>query len=210
MGKKIISFSLWGPHDFYNKGAIANIVEAKVVYPDWICRFYVHDKSPVIDVLRSMSCEVVPMSFANSWTPLFWRFLAMDDPSVDYCIFRDCDSRVNTKEAAAVSAWIASGKKAHLMKDWPAPHATETILAGMWGIRANTIPNVRQLIDDWVRTENIHNKYTDQDFLRYKIWPFIKDDVLNHGVDSPAGKGVPFPPYAPMKYGEYIGQPINP
>ena len=209
MGKKIISFSLWGNIPFYDKGALANIDEANEVYPGWICRFYVHDQSSIINQLRAKTCEVVLMPTGSNWTPLFWRFNAANDPNVDFVIFRDCDSRVNTREAAAVAEWIKSDKLLHLMKDWPAPHATETILAGMWGMRGNVIQNMSQLIVDWIKNNNTHNKYVDQDFLRFVIWPKLKHSVMNHGVTSPAGPALPFPPHKPMKFGEYVGQPIQ-
>lgn len=208
MGKKLIAFSLWGTHALYNKGALANIEEAKSIYPGWICRFYVQDKSPAIHELQSKACEVVQMPMENGFIPAYWRFYAASDADTDYVIFRDCDSRVNSREAAAVADWIKSGLNVHLMKDWPPAHATETILAGMWGIRGGVVPNMRDLVKEWVAHDNIHNKYTDQDFLRKKLWPMINRSVMNHGVDSPAGKAVPFPPHAPMKFGEYVGQVI--
>lgn len=207
--KRIISFSLWGSSQFYNIGALANIVEAAEVYPGWICRFYVHNQSPVIDALRASPCEVVPMPLDKAWLPLYWRFNAASDQDVEYVIFRDCDSRVNWREAGAVAEWIESGANAHLMKDWPAPHATETILAGMWGLRGGVITNMPELINNWVCSTNLNNKYTDQEFLRGIIWPLVKNSVMNHGVNSPAGPARPFPPHKPMKYGEYVGQPIQ-
>lgn len=209
MGKKIISFSLWGNIDLYNKGALQNVDEAKEIYPDWICRFYVHDKSPVIDQLRAKQCEVIPVAAGISWTPLFWRFNAASDPEADFIIFRDCDSRVNWREAGAVEEWIKTDKIIHLMKDYPPPHATETILAGMWGLRGHVIMNMGELINDWISKSNINNKYVDQDFLRFVIWPMCKHSVLNHGVNSPSGEAIPFPPHKPMKYGEYVGGVIQ-
>ena len=207
--KKLICFSLWGVHDIYNKGAIANVQEAKEVYPGWICRFYIDEKSPVLTTLQKLECEVIPMKLENSWIPLYWRFYAASDPDTEYALFRDCDSRVNTREAAAVAEWVKSGKNVHLMKDWPAPHATETILAGMWGIKGGVVTNMKELIREWISHDNVNNKYTDQDFLRKKLWPMIKDSVLNHGVNSPSGEAIPFPPHAPMKGMEYVGQPIQ-
>lgn len=210
MGKKIIAFSLWGKHKIYNYGAVENIKEAKIVYPGWICRFYISTKSPVLGRLKQMDCEVIPINPENAWKPLFWRFVAASDKTVDYVIFRDCDSRVNWREAGAVNEWILSGKIAHLMKDWPAPHATETILAGMWGLKGGVITNMGQLIKQWCISANMTNKYVDQDFLRTVIWPKIRHSVMNHGVDSPAGKATPFPKHKPMKFGSYVGQVIQP
>jgi len=210
MGKKIISFSLWGNKDLYNYGALSNVDEAKEIYPDWICRFYVHNRSPVIDQLRAKECEVIPMDIEQQWAPLFWRFNAISDPDVDFVLFRDCDSRVNWREEGAVREWLKTDKILHLMKDYPAPHATETILAGMWGMRGHTITNMSDLIKTWINKSNMSNKYVDQDFLRCIIWPMFKHSVLNHGVKSPAGEAIPFPPHKPMKYGEYVGMVIAP
>ena len=35
-----------------------------------------------------------------------WRFLAINDPEVEYVIFRDADSIICYRDAAAVSEWI--------------------------------------------------------------------------------------------------------
>ncbi|MDP1883493.1 MAG: hypothetical protein Q8K88_11520, partial [Bradyrhizobium sp.] len=40
-GRKVISFSLWGPKLFYTYGAMINLVLCRMIYPDWTCRFYV-------------------------------------------------------------------------------------------------------------------------------------------------------------------------
>ena len=43
---KVIAFSLWGDNPKYNVGAIKNAELAKVVYPGWVCRFYVGASVP--------------------------------------------------------------------------------------------------------------------------------------------------------------------
>ena len=52
---KVISFSLWGDNTRYTLGALQNASLAKMVYPDWICRFYVGHSTPriVVDMLKS-------------------------------------------------------------------------------------------------------------------------------------------------------------
>jgi hypothetical protein len=157
-----------------------------------------------------MGAEIFAMKPEPNWNALFWRINAISDPTIEYCLLRDCDSRVNSREAVAVADWIKSGKAAHLMKDWPAPHKTETILAGMWGIRGGVIKDAPQLSKNWIAKDDMCNKYTDQDFLRKIIWPRIKHNALNHGVDSPAGVAIPFPQHSPMRFGSYVGQPIDP
>ena len=36
---KVIAFSLWGDNPKYTLGALQNLSLAKLVYPDWVCRF---------------------------------------------------------------------------------------------------------------------------------------------------------------------------
>jgi hypothetical protein len=205
MGKKLISFSLWGDNDLYNKGALVNANVAKEIYPGWICRFYVHHQSPVLEQLQKMNSEVVVMP--NLWVSPFWRFYAAGDPDTDWIIFRDCDSRLNSKEAAAVSEWMSSGLSAHLMKDTPT-HANSIIMAGMWGIRGGIFPKISQMIDEWVSTQRDFPYGFDQHFLGEVIWPLIKGNVMIHGLDSLSGPGRPFPSHKGIEYGEYVGQVI--
>lgn len=208
MGKRLISFSLWGNKPLYNQGALGNVDEAKEVYPGWKCRFYVHRSSPALSDLKKMDCEVVVMDDTDGYIPEFWRFVPASEADIDYVIFRDCDSRVNSREAGAVDEWIRLGEKAHLMKD-SETHKSEVILAGMWGVKGGVINNMLDLVHRWVTTKDIHDKYTDQRFLASVVWPLIKDSVVSHGFDSVAGPGRPFPPHKPMKYGEYVGMVIQ-
>jgi hypothetical protein len=207
MGKKLISFSLWGDGDLYNKGAVANAHVARDIYPDWKCRFYVHYKSPALEDLVHANSEVVVMPDAPGWAPSLWRIYAAGDPDADWIIFRDCDSRLNSKEAAAVSEWTSSGLSAHLMKDTP-NHTNSTIMAGMWGIRGGIFPKISSMVDEWVSGQKIFSYGADQTFLETIIWPLIKESVMAHGLDSVTGPGRPFPPHKRIEYGEYVGQVI--
>lgn len=198
-----ICFSLWGNQDLYCKGAVANVHEAAEVYPGWCCRFYVMQGCPAIEQLQQLSCEVIIMPAMEHFKPEFWRFHAASE-NIDYCLFRDCDSRVNTKEAAAVCEWVASDKIAHIMKD-SFEHTKQTIMAGMWGIRGGVIADIHKLITQWTFSHDMTYKYTDQQFLKEIIWPRIRHSVLIHGPGDQ-----PYPLHSPMKYGEYIGQVIYP
>ncbi len=63
-----------------------------------------------------------------------WRFLALGDPTVQIVQFRDLDSLISYREAAAVHDWLENvGYKAfQLMRDKWFYHNVP-ILAGMWG-----------------------------------------------------------------------------
>ena len=67
---------------------------------------------------------------------MLWRFLPVLDPSVDLMVSRDLDSRLTTREQAAVQEWIDTGLAFHVMRDNP-QHGTE-ILGGMWGARMDS------------------------------------------------------------------------
>jgi hypothetical protein len=180
MGKKIISFSLWGNEPMYTIGAIKNAELAKTTYPDWICRFYLGDdvSEDIVSRLQSFdNTEVIIMPHKeNDWQGMFWRFYAVNtEEDVDYVIFRDADSRLNLREYEAVTEWINSGKYFHIMRDHP--YHTEAIMGGMWGckpkellekiskeiygkISAGPVHSLEKVIDDWIyhETKSIEEK----------------------------------------------------
>ena len=49
----------------------------------------------------------------------FWRFQVLSDPTVSVFGSRDVDSYLTEREAAAVRAWLVSGKQWHVMRDGP-------------------------------------------------------------------------------------------
>ena len=121
MKKKIISFSLWcqesqlNPHhinqhkDVYTHGAIQNSILCKKHFPEWTCRFYINNTVPqnIVDTLTSNNSEIIDMT--NSNIPgMYWRFLVVDDPSVEYAIIRDSDSRLNERDTIAVNDFLKS------------------------------------------------------------------------------------------------------
>ena len=205
---KLISFSVWGTDPVYTEGALANIVEAREHYPGWTCRYYLPKGHFLAERLAAAGAQVFPMAWNKTNISYFWRFFAAAEPALEYAIFRDCDSRVNSREAGAVGAWIDSGKDAHLMKDAP-PHAHEIMLAGMWGVRGGVLRNIQALVEKWFREVTPGDKYDDQRFLKRFVWPLLQGSFICHGLNSPTGPGLSFPVHRPMKFGEYVGQVIQ-
>jgi len=176
--KKVISFSLWGEDPKYCVGAIRNADIAPIYYPDWICRFHVGKSVPsqYVEALQNMkNTEVVIRETEGDWTGMFWRFEDASDPSVDVMISRDTDSRLNAREAAAVSEWLATDKAFHIMRDHPY-HATE-ILGGMWGVKNPFLSEMAQMIQAY-KKGNFWQ--VDQNFLREKIWPLVNRSYISH------------------------------
>lgn len=176
---KIISFSLWGTNERYLKGAFDNIKRAREIYPGWHCRFYVDissvSKSFYMWLNTDTSHVVEYNSYNHPWLGLFMRFLPAADPTLERFISRDLDSRVNTREKAAVDEWIKSGKPFHAMRDNIA-HDIQ-IMGGMWGCKGGLIPDMPKLIHDY---KDKDKKGSDQFFLRDFVWPRVKDNCLIH------------------------------
>jgi len=175
---KIISFSLWGTNPKYTIGAIKNANLVKEIYPEWKCRFYVAsdvDKTIVEELQQNSQVVVVPQQ--GNWKFTTERFKVIDDNDCEAVIFRDCDSRINKREACAVEEWMKSDKTLHIMKDHPY-HGGFPILAGMWGLKKDKFCfNMNSLLKLYVNNEQYHY---DQIFLNNYIWKYFSDDCLIH------------------------------
>ncbi len=189
--KNIIVYSLWGNKPIYWIGAQKNIELAKKFYPGWICRFYIDENcdESLIKKLEGDNVEIILMKNSDynyknlserfNHQGLFWRFLSLADSSVDYVLSRDCDSRISKREAEAVSEWLSSGKKFHIMRDHP--YHSVPILAGMWGCKREILHNIEDLLKFWSTYQRkgvFHAE--DQDFLGQIVYSIVKDDVLEH------------------------------
>ncbi|MEA5617804.1 tetratricopeptide repeat protein [Cronbergia sp. UHCC 0137] len=204
MGKKIISFSLWGNNPKYTVGALRNADLAGVIYPGWICRFYTGISVPqeIIDRLSSFPLvEIVKMDEVEDWRGSFWRFSAAADLDMEVVIFRDIDSRLTWREKAAVDEWLKSNHNFHIMRDHPGHFPP--ILPGMWGIKGNLLKNIEELIKNYLKASNqVSSSYgVDQYFLCEVIFPWITSQCIVHDEFF---INKPFP--QPRVNYEYVGQ----
>lgn len=174
----IISFSVWGNDPFYVKGIKENIELAEEYYPGWKCKIYYDnsfDLSQIpIEVQNKAIFEYIPVS-RGEWDGLFWRFYPASDPDVDILIVRDLDSRLNSREAAAVKEWLESPYDFHAMRDHLEHNVP--IMGGMWGCRNGIVKDMMQLIGMW---KNFNTKGTDQNFLAHLVWPFVRNNCIVH------------------------------
>jgi len=202
----VISFSLFGNRSEYCESAIINVREAKVYYPGWVCRFYCDEtvSKSVRFRLTQSGAEVVMMPKPERWTDgLFWRFLVMDDDSVDRFLIRDCDSIVNSREAAAVDEWIASNKYFHLMRD--SFNHTELILAGMFGGVQGIIPDISGKIHHFQSQKYAIQTHLDQDFLRKVVWPTFSQSLCSHDRCFGFFQAKPFPANTELPDDRHVG-----
>ena len=180
--KKVISFSLWGDDPKYTMGAIENASLSKIIYPDWVCRFYI-GKSVPLHIVEHLSkfnnTEIVKMNEEGDWRGMFWRFWIASDESVDIAIVRDCDSRVWLRERTAVKEWLASDKDFHIIKDHPY-HSTP-ILGGMWGVRNGLLKDMRLLCDNY---DQGNFWQVDQNFLSEVVYPIVKGNSITHSFSG--------------------------
>jgi len=206
---KVIAFSLWGEDTRYTLGAIQNASLAKIVYPGWVCRFYIGKSVPqnIVDLLSEFdNVEIIMLDEEGDWTGMFWRFKAASDPEVDVLISRDVDSRLWFREKAAVDEWLESGKPFHIMRD-NEQHCIP-ICGGMWGVRGGVFPNMPHAIkkflvgclphdpdgppihpDPTIWNEVLKSQnpdwegnywQIDQNFLRQEIYPQIAHNATVH------------------------------
>ncbi|MEQ8291128.1 MAG: hypothetical protein RIA08_02895 [Roseovarius sp.] len=177
--RNIIAFSLWGDDPTYVSGAIVNAQIAPHIYVGWTARFYCDETVPedARAELQKYGAQVVLLQEPEfqKIRPM-WRFLASDDPNVDYFVCRDADSRLNVQEFLAVDEWLRSGKRFHVMRDHI--YHMELILAGMWGGVAGVLPNMRESLSR--ATNYFDNRFGDQAFLMDVVWPMVKADLCTH------------------------------
>lgn len=179
---KVISFSLWGDKPMYIQGAFENIKLANEIYPDWKVRIYT-DKHTDVELLKKLNnagaqIRVVEHNYP-SWYNLFIRFFVNDDPSVTKYIIRDTDSRLSLREKVCVAEWEKSDKPFHCMRDHPWHYGVK-FLGGMWGCKTGVIPDMIQMIEQYVKMRPQFIKGIDQFFLQDMVWEHIKDKRIEH------------------------------
>ena len=190
--RNVIAFSLWGEQPAYVHGAIENARLATHLYYGWSTRIYHDDSVPAdaIQTLQRAGAQTVRIAdpALQAIKPM-WRFMAANDPEVDWFLCRDADSRLNAQELLAVQAWLHSGQPFHIMRD----HIfhMELILAGMWGGAAGVLPNIRQQLLHMPHYFN--NAFADQAYLKNEIWPLIRDHSLTHDSEYHFYRGHDFP-----------------
>jgi tetratricopeptide (TPR) repeat protein len=205
--RNVICFSLWGEDPKYTYNAVLNARLAPRIYPGWRARFYVDESVPVeiVEALANYGARVIHVaSDPRLHLKLFWRFLASDDPQVERFLCRDCDAVINSREKAAVDEWLDSDQPFHLMRDHP-EHA-ELIMAGMWGGLAGWLPDLSEQAVRYYENHGQKWRWVDQDFLRERVWPVIRDHALVHDdCYQMGGELRHFPAGATLPDGDHVG-----
>lgn len=201
---KLISFSLYGNVDMYMAGAIENCRLARTVYPGWHVVVYVDQACPAA-ALMAEGATVRRMRNSQEHSGMLWRFLPAWEKCVKRVIFRDCDSRLNVREAAAVAAWERSGLRAHSMHDH-AHHRPKhlPLFGGMWGVVGGVLDRRSLRALERLLTVPVP-RVGDMHYLARYIEPQVRGSMLRHAsLPVPWPGAVPFPPHA--EYDGFVGQ----
>lgn len=176
IGKKIISFSLYGGDPLYTIGAIKNAKLAKIYFPEWIVVvFYDYSvNDDILTQLKDLNVELINVDWSQG-LGRFWRFIPASE-NVEYFISRDTDSRLFERDRVAVNEWIESGKQFHIIREHPIGHHWE-MNAGMWGCKGNSVNDIQSEIVNYSKN---FGKFTDQYFLTDIIYPIAVKDSLVH------------------------------
>jgi len=175
--KKIISFSLYGNDLKYTYGALCNAELAKIIYPEWICRFYCGNSVPT-DIIKKLSeydnVEIIMMNEDNVMSYMTWRFLAYDDDDVEVVLSRDSDSRLSFREKKLVDIFMSSDFLFHDIRD----HVLHmSIMGGTWGMKKGAIPSISNLL----KSSYVGMSYgSDQGFMSVVVGPIVYDKTLQH------------------------------
>jgi hypothetical protein len=201
--RQVIAFSLFGALPKYCETAVINVAQARKWLPEWVCRFYL-DASVPLEVRHRLQeagadVRIVSETDQAKIPGIMWRFLVLDDPSVDRYLLRDSDSLISAREASAVQAWVDGGQHFHVMRDH-FNHA-ELLLAGMWGGVGGVFSQVREHMGDYFARHAHLGRVVDQHFLRTYIWPTVRQSMLMHDSVFGFAGGVPFPPHPEHGFG---------
>ena len=211
--KKVISFSLFGHGSRYFIGARENLALQPIIYPGWICRFYVAENIPSyhIDALRSGGAEIVIMRPEPGTVGTLWRFLALDEKDIGVCIIRDADSRLNEREKHAVEAWLSSDKHYHIMRDHTVG-PRNIIPACSWGAKGNSpvALNMRQEAENYIPRAPHLGYGVDEGFLKRVVYPRICHQALIHTIHPPFPSEIVYPFPKSVSEDERHGLTVNP
>ena len=137
---------------------------------------------------------------------MLWACNTMDEVKflLDYCltadvsvmISRDCDSRLNHREAEAVSEFMNSDKLFHIMRDHP--WHKFNVLGGMFGIKKGLLDNMKDLCASFSQTNNYG---TDYRFFDSIINQIPMETLMLH---DPFFSGIDFP--SPREGVQFVGQ----
>ena len=186
--KKIISFSLYNDKDIYNYGVLLNYELKKYIYIDWIIRIYMDEtvnKELFNNIINNFQ-DIEVIIIKSNISPMYYRFLPLNDPDVKVFISRDLDSIIGYREETMVNEWLQSNKRLHLIHE-VLPGHRHIIMAGMMGFKNNNS------IND-INNNIISLKINETDIFNYEPFnsdckvKFENNNIIIYAINSPGKK----------------------
>ena len=196
MGKKVISYCLFGNKIKYCHGIIESVIASNILFLDWEVWIYYSigtQKVPdsVINILKNLNCKLIPYEEVNKGNfenieGMFRRFTPFANEDVDYWLSRDCDSRMSFTEKQMVDEWIKSNKTIHTILSH---HCHGGIMGGLFGINninirnkyPDTIIDINNLIESNFNSNIKPLRGKDQDWINNHLNNIInKNDIFVH------------------------------
>jgi hypothetical protein len=210
---KVFSFTLFGSDPKYTKGLLKNIRIIEEKFPDWEAWIYCGDEisEDICFSLHDFPFVRLLPTHASGMVNKFYRFFAIDDPSVEICIIRDADSRIYERDEACIKDFLESDRLTHIIRDHPNHH--HKMMAGMWGIRREAIQQclqgsrIRTLFEYWKQIWNSDKFWSDTEFLCQMLYPQLVQNALIHDETQhfePPHMKRPF--QIPLTNDDFIGQ----
>ena len=176
----VFSFVVYGNQKKYTHGILANLQLIQLTYSSW--QVWINYGSDVDDSILSQyrsysNAVLIPTNHTGAITK-FFRYFPIDDPSVDVCMVRDADSRVNDRDQVCINEFLQSSHLFHIIRDHP--NHSHKIMAGMWGIKKDAFfGSIRALFEQW----KLHNEldfWSDTRFLVECLYPNVVTMSLIH------------------------------
>jgi hypothetical protein len=173
----LFSFSVYGSSPKYIVGAIQNALDIQKLGPSFGSVFYCGESLPDTVIQNLELAGGLVRRESKEWHPngMFWRFQAQEEFFDCDVMFRDVDSRINSRELEAVKEWLDSDSELHIMRDHPYHNAR--ILGGMWGARAGCSALSKLLLKS--KSYGLSHGQ-DQEFLMNEVYPRFQHNSFVH------------------------------
>ena len=172
----ILSYSLWGDAPCYNYGMLENALMAREYYKNSSIYIYTKMDTVMPEVLNLLQeipyVKIIPSNTNCMYSARFAPCFESDLPVLS----RDADSRITSRESAAVQEWLESNKDFHIMRDHPLGHWS-SIMGGMFGVRNGAMKPFREAFEEGIRDTQWN---CDQGFLNKHVYPKVISNAFIH------------------------------
>lgn len=196
MGKKVISYCLYGNRLKYCHGIIEAVISSNIIFLDWEVRIYYSIgkqavPESVINILKNLNCKLIPFSEGNNCEGediegMMRRFCPLGEEDVDFWLSRDGDSRSSFREKKMIDEWLKTDKAIHSILDHPAHGNLMGCSFGINNIAVRErypekIIDINKYITDLVKKKDIRRGY-DQVWIGNHFMDIMKNkkDILVH------------------------------